>query len=195
MPPVAASAPPASEAPAIVQPGRYWWLALIVGILSVIIGFAALFFPEPTLLAVGLLFGAYLVIWSAGILARGIGEHDQDTVIRVLRIITGIIGIFVGLILLVRPGQSVLTAAYALGFWWVVVGMLQLAQGFAVKEHRGWNIAWGVLGLVAGAIILAQPGIGLITLVWIVSLGLIFQGVMEIGMAREMRRIAKGEAP
>ena len=114
---------------------------------------------------------------------------------RVLRVITGIIGIFVGLILLVRPGQSVLTAAYALGFWWVIVGMLQLAQGFAVSQHRGWNIAWGVLGIVAGAIILAQPGIGLLTLVIIVSVGLIFQGAMEIMMAMAMRRIAKGEAP
>jgi uncharacterized membrane protein HdeD (DUF308 family) len=192
---VAASAPPASQAPPVAHPGRYWWLALVVGILSVIVGVAAIFFPEPTLLAVGLLFGAYLVIWSAGVLARGIGEHDQDTVMRVLRVITGIIGIFVGLILLVRPGQSVLTAAYALGFWWVIVGLLQLAQGFAVTEHRGWNIAWGVLGIIAGAIILAQPGIGLLTLVIIVSVGLIFQGSMEIMMALAMRRIAKGEAP
>ena len=195
MPRVAASAPPASTAPGLARPGRYWWLALVVGILSVIIGFAAIFFPEPTLLAVGLLFGAYLVVWSAGVLARGIGERDQDTVMRVLRVITGIIGIFVGLILLVRPGQSVLTAAYALGFWWVIVGMLQLAQGFAVSEHRGWNIVWGVLGIVAGAIILAQPGIGLLTLVIIVSIALIFQGTMEIMMALAMRRIAKGEAP
>jgi uncharacterized membrane protein HdeD (DUF308 family) len=192
---VAASAPPASQAPGLARPGRYWWLALVVGILSVVVGVAAIFFPEPTLLAVGLLFGAYLVVWSAGVLARGIGEHDQDTVMRVLRVITGIIGIFVGLILLVRPGQSVLTAAYALGFWWVIVGMLQLAQGFAVSQHRGWNIAWGVLGIVAGAIILAQPGIGLLTLVIIVSVGLIFQGAMEIMMAMAMRRIAKGEAP
>jgi len=192
---VAASAPPAYEVPRTARPGRYWWLALVVGVLSVIVGLAALFFPEPTLLAVGLIFGAYLLIWSAGILMRGVAEHDQDTVLRVLRIITGLIGIFVGLVLLVRPGQSVLTAAYALGFWWVVVGFVQLGQGFATTEHRAWNIGWGVLGLVAGAIILAQPGIGLITLVWIVSLGLVFQGIMEIGMAIAMRRIAKGETP
>jgi uncharacterized membrane protein HdeD (DUF308 family) len=193
--PVAASAPPASELPELARAGRYWWLALVVGILSVVIGFAAIFFPEPTLLAVGLLFGAYLVVWSAGVLARGIGEKDQDTVLRVLRVITGIIGIFVGLILLVRPGQSVLTAAYALGFWWIIVGMLQLAQGLAVSEHRVWNILWGLVGLAAGAIILAQPGIGLITLLFIVSIGLILQGMMEIMMALAMRRIAKGELP
>lgn len=192
---VAASAPPASAAPAIARLGRFWWLALVVGILSVIAGIAALAFPEPTLLAVGLIFGAYLVIWSGGILARGIAEDDGDTFLRVLRVITGIIGIFVGLVLLVRPGQSVLTAAYALGFWWVVIGVMQLSQGLALAEHRAWNIGWGVLGLVAGAIILAQPGIGLITLVWIVSIGLVVQGFMEIGMAMQMRRMARGETP
>lgn len=192
---VAASAPPASAAPAIARLGRFWWLALVVGILSVIAGIAALAFPEPTLLAVGLIFGAYLVIWSGGILARGIAEDDGDTFLRVLRVITGIVGIFVGLVLLVRPGQSVLTAAYALGFWWVVIGVMQLSQGLALAGHRAWNIGWGVLGLVAGAIILAQPGIGLITLVWIVSIGLVVQGFMEIGMAMQMRRMARGETP
>jgi uncharacterized membrane protein HdeD (DUF308 family) len=192
---LAASAPPASELRTTARPGRYWWLALTVGILSVVIGFAAIFFPEPTLLAVGLLFGAYLVVWSVGLLMRGIAEHDQDTVLRVLRVITGLIGVFVGVFLLLRPGQSVLTAAYALGFWWVVIGLLQLSQGLAAAEHRAWNIGWGVLGLVAGAIILAQPGIGLITLVWIVAIGLVLQGSMEIMMAMAMRRIAKGVAP
>jgi uncharacterized membrane protein HdeD (DUF308 family) len=184
-----------SEAPAIVQAGKYWWLALVVGILSIVVGFAAIFFPEPTLLAVGLLFGGYLTVWSAMVLMRGIAEKDQDTVMRVLRIITGIIGVVVGLILLVRPGQSVLTAAYALGFWWIVIGMLQIAQGLAVSEHRVWNLIWGVIGLVAGAVILAQPGIGLITLLFIVSIGLIFQGMMEVGMALAMRRIHRGEEP
>jgi uncharacterized membrane protein HdeD (DUF308 family) len=188
---VAATVPPADQVPAIARAGRFWWVALVVGILSVVVGFAALFFPEPTLLAVGIIFGAYLVLWSAMVLMRGVADKEEDTVLRVLRVIAGVIGVIVGLVLLVRPGQSVLTAAFVLGFWWVVIGILQLSNGIAVSEHRVWNIGWGVLGLVAGTIILVQPGIGLITLVWIVSLGLIFQGLMEIGMALEMRRIAK----
>ena len=49
----------------------------------------------------------------------------------------------------------------------------------------------GVIATIAGAIILAQPSIGLITLVWIVSLGLLIQGAVEIAAALGWRKLYK----
>ncbi len=46
--------------------------------------------------------------------------------------------------------------------------------------------------MVAGAIILAQPEIGLVTLVFIVSFGLIVQGVMEIPLALAAQGLQAG---
>jgi uncharacterized membrane protein HdeD (DUF308 family) len=171
--------------------GKYWWLLLVAGILTVLVGIVALIYPGPTLLVVGLLFGAYLAVWGAITLFHAVGDESMPVLVRVLEVVIGLIGLFAGLVLIVRPGQSVLTAALVLGFWWVVVGVLQVVRGAAVKEGRVWNILWGLIAVVAGAIILAQPGIGLVTLVWIVSLGLVIQGAVEIAAALGWRKLHK----
>ena len=171
--------------------GKYWWLALIGGILSVIIGIVALVYPGPTLLAIGIIFGAYLVIWGLTQLMMGAGDHAAPTGVKVVRIIVGILGALVGVVLLVRPDQSVLTVAFVLAFWFVFIGILQLSQGFMVAEGRAWNIVWGIIGVIAGAIILAQPEIGLVTLVFIVGIGFILQGFVEIPLALAARKAYK----
>jgi uncharacterized membrane protein HdeD (DUF308 family) len=187
---VAATTSNSIHAGADPRAGRYWWVPLAAGVVTVIIGFVALVYPGPTLLAVGLLLGGYLVFWGTMTVLRGVsGDTEASTAWRISLVVLGVITALAGLLLLVRPGQSVLTAAYVLGFWWVVAGILQLVVGFAVADRRVWNILLGLLGIVAGGIILAQPEIGLVTLVWIVSIGLIFQGALEIAAGLTVRRL------
>jgi len=157
----------------------------------VLVGIVALLYPEPTLLIVGLLFGVYLAIWGGMTLFHAVGDESMDVVVRVLEVVVGLLGLFAGLLLIVRPGQTVLTAALVLGFWWVIVGVLQVVRGIARPEGRVWNILWGLIATIAGAIILAQPSIGLVTLVWIVSLGLVIQGAVEIAAALGWRKLHK----
>jgi uncharacterized membrane protein HdeD (DUF308 family) len=183
----------AASPPPIVagEGGRYWWLLLVAGILTVLVGIIALLYPGPTLLVVGLLFGAYLAVWGGITLFHAVGDESMPVLVRVLEVVIGLLGLFAGLLLIVRPGQSVLTAALVLGFWWVVVGVLQVVRGVAVGEGRVWNLIWGAIAIIAGAVILAQPGIGLVTLVWIVSLGLVIQGAVEIAAAFGWRKLHK----
>ena len=172
-------------------PGRYWWLPLVAGVLSLVVGVVALAYPGPTLLAVGIIFGAYLAAWGTMLVVDSVATAGEPTFARILGVIVGLIGVLTGLVLLVRPGESVVTAALVLGFWWTLSGVMQLARGIAMSEGRVWNLVMGVIGLIAGIIILAQPGIGLVTLVWIVGLGLIFQGMVEIAAGFGIRRLHK----
>lgn len=187
----AASAPlPGAAAPAGAGPaGRFWWLPVVAGVLSVIVGIAALVFPGPTLLAVGILFGGYLAIWGVLLLVRALTDVAEPTLLRALQIFLGVLAVLAGVVLLVRPGASVATAVLALGFWWVTLGVLQLAAGIGVPEQRWSNLAWGALGVIAGAIILAQPGIGLVTLVVIVGVSLLLQGMLEIAAGFAWRKV------
>jgi uncharacterized membrane protein HdeD (DUF308 family) len=184
----------ASAAPRVApddRPGRFWWVPLAAGVLSVIVGMVALVYPGPTLLAVGIIFGAYLAVWGTMFVVHAVTGDDAPTFGRVLGAILGLLGVLTGLILLVRPGQSVLTAAWVLGFWWALSGVMQLARGIGEPEGRAWNILLGVLGLIAGIVILGQPSIGLVTLVWIVGIALILQGAMEIAGGLAIRRLRK----
>jgi uncharacterized membrane protein HdeD (DUF308 family) len=140
---------------------------------------------------VGIIFGAYLAAWGTMLVVHSASGEGTPTFARILGVIVGLLGLLTGLVLLVRPGESVLTAAWVLGFWWTLEGTLQLARGITAAESRAWNLLMGVLGLVAGILILSQPGIGLVTLVWIVGIGLIVQGLLEIASAIAIRRLEK----
>ena len=190
----AAASDPAATDPGGVRDraaGRYSWIPLVAGVLSVIVGVVALAYPGPTLLAVGIIFGAYLAAWGTMLVVESVMTHGEPTFARILGVIVGLIAVLTGLILLVRPGESVVTAALVLGFWWVLSGVMQLARGISMSEGRTWNLVLGAIGLLAGIIILAQPEIGLVTLVWIVGFGLIFQGLVEIMAGWGIRRLRR----
>jgi uncharacterized membrane protein HdeD (DUF308 family) len=174
-PPISAVGPPHSGPPR--------WLAAVLGVLSIIIGIASLAWPGPTLLAIGLLFGAYLIIWGIGLLVRGAAGHDVPTGLRILDIVLAVFAVIAGIALMVRPGASVLTVAWILGFWFAFAGVIQLVRGFVEAEGRSWNLVWGVIGIAIGLIILDSPEIGIATIVAIVGIGLMVQGVLELLLA------------
>jgi uncharacterized membrane protein HdeD (DUF308 family) len=178
--------PPGSEPPR-------WWVPVAVGALAILAGILALAWPRPTLLLIGICFGVYLIFAGVGSLVSAFGDTAESTFLRVVDAILGLITLLAGLILFVRPGASVVTAALVLGFWFLIAGTLQLARGFAVPEHRAFNIAFGLLGIVAGVIVLAQPQIGVVTLVWIVGIAFIVRGVIAIALGLGLRRLERAD--
>jgi len=169
-----------------------WWVPVAVGALAIIAGILALAWPGPTLVLVGICFGVYLIFAGVGSLISAFADEAESTFMRIVEAILGIITLFAGMILVVRPGASVVTAALVLGFWFLLAGCLQLARGIAVAEHRVYNVGFGLLGIVAGIIVLAQPEIGVVTLVWIVGIALIVRGALGIGLGLGLRRLEHG---
>jgi uncharacterized membrane protein HdeD (DUF308 family) len=168
-------------APAEQPPPR--WLAGVAGLLSIAVGIAALAWPGPTLLVVGVLFGAYFLMWGVALLIRGVATPGVSAGLRVLDILVALLALLVGLTLIVRPEASVATVAFVLGFWWTISGVMQFVHGVVSPIARAWNLIWGVIGAAAGIIILSSPEIALGTLVLIVSLALIAQGALELMVA------------
>jgi uncharacterized membrane protein HdeD (DUF308 family) len=161
---------------------------VLVGLLAIVAGVLALVWPGPTLLLVGICFGAFLVFAGVGDLVGAFAGDGSSAFMRVLEALLGIITLLAGFILLVRPGASVLAAAFVLGFWFLLSGSLQLARGIAVAESRAYDVGFGLLGVVAGIVILAQPGIGVVTLVWVVSIAFLLRGALLVALGLGLRK-------
>jgi len=108
-----------------------------------------------------------------------------------LRIVVGILGILAGLVCLVRPGAGVLTLLIALSFWFIVVGVSDLARAIETHEDRVISIILGVVSIAAGVIIVANPDIGLATLALIAGIGFIVRGTVEVMAAFYIRQLAR----
>jgi uncharacterized membrane protein HdeD (DUF308 family) len=59
-------------------------------------------------------------------------------------------------------------------------------------RHRGWNSVMGVISVLAGIIVLAIPGISLLVLAVVLSVWLVFFGVMQISIAVRARALGAG---
>jgi uncharacterized membrane protein HdeD (DUF308 family) len=173
-------------------PGQYWWLPFAAGVLTIIAGLIALIWPGPTLLVVGVVLGAYLMVWGVITLVRGIGgAAGMHPGLRLALVLLGLFAVLAALFLLVRPAESVLAVAWVIGFWWILSGEVELTRGFVIPEGRAWNIGLGLIGIVAGTVILAQPQIGLAALVVISGIGLICQGAIEAIAGWQLRYLHK----
>ena len=170
------------------QVATKWWVPALIGLLSVAAGILALAYEGITLLALGLIFGVYILVFGTFALLAAFepGGHPTHAV---LRTVVGIVAILAGLVLIVRPGASVLVLLIALGFWFIITGVGDLVRGITQPGQRWVSIVLGVIGIAAGVIVLGDPDIGLRTLAILAGILLIIRGVVEMALGWELRRI------
>jgi uncharacterized membrane protein HdeD (DUF308 family) len=171
---------------------KEWWLLAILGVVSIVAGVLALVYPDITLLAVGLIFGIYLLMAGIFELVEAI---VGDAASRALSSIVGILGIVAGLICLRRPGESLLALVVVLGIYLVVSGAAHLVRAFASVEHRGWAVLGAIADVVLGILILAVPKVSIVTLALLFGMSLIFRGAFACIAAWQLRRVHKQDTP
>ncbi|HMS72036.1 MAG TPA: HdeD family acid-resistance protein [Baekduia sp.] len=170
------------------MPGVPWWLVVGVGVLGIIASILALVWPGKTLLLVALTFGIFLLFVGVQDLASALNTKGASGGARIFFALLGVISIVVGVILIIHPAESLLTAAWVLGLWFAISGAVQLLQAFSHPEGRGFNIAFGLLGIVAGVVVLVNPGVGVVTLVWIVSISFLIRGLVAIAVGLALKK-------
>ncbi|MBI4673502.1 MAG: DUF308 domain-containing protein [Chloroflexi bacterium] len=74
-----------------------------------------------------------------------------------LFLIEGISSIVLGLLLLTNPAVTVLVLVQFLGIWWLVSGILDIVGIFMDKTAWGWKLFSGIIGILAGIVILQHP--------------------------------------
>nr|WP_300337272.1 DUF308 domain-containing protein [Actinomyces sp.] len=97
-------------------------------------------------------------------------------------LVFGVFSVLWGLLLVANPGVSAAALAVFWGAFALVDGVATLVLAFQEKTNRGWNIASGVLGLIAGLIVMVNPGTGLVVAGWTFGFWLIFRGIAQISV-------------
>jgi len=74
-----------------------------------------------------------------------------------LVMIVGIAAFLVGLLILISPGMTLLILVQLLGVYFLVTGILSLASIGIDRTLWGWKLISGVLGVLAGMVVLRDP--------------------------------------
>lgn len=169
--------------------GRNWWVLLFAGILSLLVGIAAIAWPGKTVIVVAVVFAIWLIVSGIFSLVRGFAPGLSGGM-RALFIITGILSLILGVFAIRGEFQELYILSLFIGIGFLFRGFATLFQGFESKEGRGWNIFFGIVMLIGGFIVLVWPGISLITLTWVVGIWLVVIGIYEIIASFSVKRAA-----
>jgi uncharacterized membrane protein HdeD (DUF308 family) len=173
--------------------GRHWGWVLFFGVITLVLGILALAWPGHTLIAIAVVFGVQLVVMGIFRFVASFAYPDLSSGTRVLYALLGVLSLIIGLYALRHVLITIVALALLLGIFWVVNGTTELFTAISQRElpNRGWNIFAGILGIIAGFILLVYPSISVLTLAIVVGIWLIVYGMMLISVASQMRSLAR----
>jgi uncharacterized membrane protein HdeD (DUF308 family) len=159
------------------------------GLVAVLFGLAALFWPGLILAVLILLFGAYALVDGVLAVIAAFRSSRRSTRRRLL-LIEGVIGILFGILALLWPGLTALALLYIIAFWAILTGIARILMAIMLRREieNEWSMAVsGVLSVILGIVLTLLPGAGLLAYTWLIGLFALALGIMLIIYAFRVR--------
>jgi uncharacterized membrane protein HdeD (DUF308 family) len=170
-----------------------WWLFLLRGIASILLGVLVLRNPSA-----GILFAlTFIAVWAifdgvASLVhaARGAPDPSGRHRSRTWLTLDGVASVLFGILVLMAPGLSAVLLTVAIGAWAMVTGMLRVVLAFRMGS---WALGLlGAISVLAGLYLMTAPMLGMIVLVWVIAIEAMMMGGLFIAAGLRLRRVANG---
>ena len=101
-----------------------------------------------------------------------------------LTIVSGVSALICVILVLIWPKTKLLIVAVVFGLQLLISGIVRIVNGIIDKSIEGWqrglSITFGVLIVLAGILCLRNPELSLVTIIVIVAIGWLVDGIMNI---------------
>jgi uncharacterized membrane protein HdeD (DUF308 family) len=173
--------------------GNAWGWVLGFGLVTLAAGIAVLAWPAETLLVIAILFGIQLVITGIFRFVLALAAPAASGGMRAIYAIIGLLSLIVGLWAIRHADLTVLVLAVLLGIYWIVHGTIELFMALSEPglPNRGWTGVTGGLSVIAGIIVIAIPGISVLTLAVVLGIWLVIFGLGQLMIAFRLRSAAR----
>jgi uncharacterized membrane protein HdeD (DUF308 family) len=177
----------AAPSPASWMLASSWQSTLVVGVLTLILGIIVSFHPTGSLNVIAVLFGILMILSGIFHLIR---VFDPEELNRVWAGISGLLFIVIGVILIRHLHLTRALIGLFIGITWIVQGLGAIIGGAAggARGGRGWWIAFGLVSIVAGIVVVATPTSSLNVLAVLLGIWFIIMGIFEIAGGFMLRR-------
>lgn len=168
---------------------RNWWTWLIRGIAAVIFGILAFWWPGATLVAIGILFGAYALV--DGIFAiiatiRAAETHQRWWPF----LIEGVVGILIAAITFYDVRITLLALYWTIAAWAFLTGIFEIVAAIQLRKHipnEVWMIVGGIASILFGVLMIWFPLAGIVAILWLIGAYAIVFGAIMIAFAFRLR--------
>jgi uncharacterized membrane protein HdeD (DUF308 family) len=164
-------------------------LLMIFGLVTIAASIFVLAVPGIALLTLVFLLSISLLFVGLSRLARGISLRPLSKGHRVLDVLAGLLGIAIGMIVFLFPLLGIGTLVFMLAFGTMMYGIASVAIGASVSRlTRGVRVLVvlaGILAIILSAIVLISPAVAILTLVFLLSVSFMVNGIESIVLAFE----------
>jgi len=173
----------------------HWGLFTAQGVIMVLLGIAAVIWPQISSIAVDVYVGWLLLL--SGVVGLATMFFAPNATGFLWSLLTGALALFAGVLLLWHPVEGVVSLTLVLVAFFIAEGVSQIAAAFAYRsafpESWGWMLVSGIADLVlAGVIIAGWPGSLSWALGLIVGVNLVTSGLAIVMVAVAARNIVTG---
>ncbi len=163
-----------------------WWWPLVMGIIMVLFSTYLLFMPVPAFFGISVFFASLILISgfihivfsiSNSKIMEGWGWY----------LLMGIFELFIGGALITQPGLAMTMVIIYTGLWLMFRGMTSVGLALELKKigirNWGWTLFWAILTIIFSFIILINPIVGIISVVFFAAIPILFVGILAIMLA------------
>lgn len=169
-----------------------WWLLLLRGIVAVLFGVLAFAWPGLTLLTLVLFYGVFAAADGILALIAAITRKGEQVAPRWWLVLVGVAGIAAGAIAFMRPDVAAQALLLLIAAWAIVTGFFQIVGAIALRreiEGEWMLLLGGLLSVVWGAVLVAQPAAGALAIVWIIGSFAMLTGFVLIALSFRVKSL------
>src|SRR5262249_52907965 len=157
----------------------------INGVLAIAVGVIILVYPNISVYALTIVFGAYSLATGVVALFSAFGGGLPGNV-RAWLVFSGLLGIAVGILVFVWPSISALALLYVIGAYASPLGVIAIVGAFSLPLDGGDTalmILSGLVSILFGIVIFAKPGAGVLVVLALIAAFALITGITEVVVA------------
>lgn len=164
-----------------------WWAVGLRGVLGIAFGLICLLVPSDAILALILLFSAYMLVDGVLTIASGIKAARNDERWGLL-ILEGVVDLAAGVVAFLWPAITAFAFVILIAAWAIISGALMLGAAFTLKlDHGRWWLALGAIAsVIFGIVLLVAPIVGAVVLTWWLGAYAIVFGILLLVLAFQL---------
>jgi len=174
---------------------RYWWVLVARGVMAIALGVFAFVWPQETITALVLVFGAVALVDGTVAFVASIAGRRLTPYWWVL-LLQGLLGIAVGVLTLFNPAITAVALLIYIAVWAIGMGVLQVVAAVRLRRDisgEWWLALGGVASVAFGILLMRNPAEGALAVLWLIGSFALVWGVMlmtgGLGVRRLRRRL------
>ena len=164
---------------------KNWWMSLLLGLLYIAVALCLLFAPVSSYVALSVIFSISILV--SGILEVFFAAGNKKTIIDLL----------IGIYLVFYPLVSMELIPFIVALWLMFRGFTLCGYSTDLKRYGtkdwGWYLVFGILAILCSMAIIWQPGLGAVTVLYMLSITFLIIGCFRVIFSFELKRLHKNK--